>query len=250
MVATSSVHGWSSTRPAHGSDEVRRLDDPAVAPCLRLTKGVHIVVPRSRVDNRFAVVLRAPRDRRILFVIPWDDRTLIGTTDTDFTGSPDTVSVDPEDLEYLLEAVNAFYPQARLVPSDVVGSFAELRPLVAPEDTRNPSAVSREERILRSPSGLVTLAEGKLTISNHIISQLGGKPTRRRRRHHKVPLAGGAAHKNGHRRRRVEADRLQQRYGERAPEVMALMQERPDLSHPLVAGMPYTKGEAVYSVQG
>jgi glycerol-3-phosphate dehydrogenase len=238
-------------------DEVRRLDDPAVTPCLRLTKGVHIVVPRSRVDNRFAVVLRAPRDHRILFVIPWDDRTLIGTTDTDFTGSPDTVSVDTEDVEYLLDAVNVFYPDARLVPGDIVGSFAGLRPLVAPEDARNPSAVSREDRILRSPSGLVTLAGGKLTtfrtvaatVTDHVISRLGGKPTRRRRRHHKVPLAGGAAHKNGRRRQRVEADRLQQRYGERAPEVMALMQERADLSHPLVAGMPYTKGEAVYAVQ-
>ncbi|MBI4518228.1 MAG: glycerol-3-phosphate dehydrogenase [Deltaproteobacteria bacterium] len=246
-------------------DEVRRLDDPATRPCLRLTKGVHLVVPRARVGNRFAVVLRSPRDHRILFVIPWEDRTLVGTTDTDFSGSPDAVGVEPGDVAYLLEAVNAFFPDARLVPGDVVGCFAGLRPLAANDGAIDPSAVSREERIIESPSGLISVAGGKLTTFRLVAQSVTDKVLRflprktaatakARRRSKNLPLPGGVRTANGNRARSAQQeaardDYLSQRYGARAPEVMALMQHNADLASPIVAGMPYTKGEAVYAVE-
>jgi len=245
-------------------DDIRRLDDPGARSSLRLTKGVHIVVPRQRLNHRFAVVLRAPQDHRILFVIPWDDRTLIGTTDTDFRGSPDQVAVESEDIAYLLEAVNAFFPDAHITTADVVGSFAGLRPLVAPEDERDPSSVSREERVLTSASGLISLAGGKLTtfrmVAQNVTDQvvrtlrsnpvLRSAPTRKRPRQTKnVPLLGGA----GPRQRHDDGDHglanHLRRYGARAPEVMAILQHQGDLATPIVANMPYTKGEAVYAVE-
>ena len=240
-------------------DEVRRLDDPASSPSLRLTKGVHIVVPRTRVGNTFAVVLRSPRDHRILFVIPWEDQTLIGTTDTDFTGSPDQVTVEPEDVDYLLEAVNAFFPQAALSSSDVVSSFAGLRPLVAPDDQRDPSAVSREEHIVTSSFGLISLIGGKLTtfrmvaenVTNKIIHALPHNHARRRRTR-SVPLIGNISPAKRTSPKPLPTSEIANhldRYGTRMPEVVAIVQDERELASRIVADLPYTKGEAVYAVQ-
>src|SRR3970282_1647264 len=103
------------------------------------TKGVHLVLPRQRVGNRDAIVLNSVRDGRILFVIPWEEHTLVGTTDTDFDGSPDRLTVEPQDLAYLLETLNFYFPQARLDERDVVASFAVLRPLVGGSPRGTPS---------------------------------------------------------------------------------------------------------------
>src|SRR5204863_20064 len=133
---------------------------------LRLTKGVHVVVPHERVGNRAAIVLSAVADRRVMFVIPWGAHTLVGTTDTDHPGGPDVPpTVEPSDVAYLLDTVNHYFPAAKLVPADVVSAFAGLRPLVAPRGkaTLSPSSVSREQEIFTSASGLVSIAGGKLT---------------------------------------------------------------------------------------
>ncbi|MEO6025565.1 MAG: glycerol-3-phosphate dehydrogenase [Candidatus Binatia bacterium] len=146
-------------------DRVRALDEPDGKPVLRLTKGVHIIVPRERVGNRNAIVLRAPRDGRVMFAIPWEEQTLIGTTDTDYDARPEDVAADANDVRYLLDAVNAYFPGAQLGESDVIGAYAGLRPLVAPPESQSetPSETSREEEIFESASGLLSLGGGKLT---------------------------------------------------------------------------------------
>jgi glycerol-3-phosphate dehydrogenase len=137
------------------ADRVRRLDDPAAKRCLRLTKGVHVVVARERVGNAQALVMHSPRDQRILFAIPWEAHSIIGTTDTDFAGEPDGAAADEADVEYLLEAANWFFPAAKLSAADVVSSYAGVRSLVATDKEENPSAVSREEDHGRRPGALV-----------------------------------------------------------------------------------------------
>src|SRR5204862_128476 len=90
-------------------DRVVALDAPETPPRLRLTKGVHVVVPHERVGNRAAVVLSAVADRRVMFVIPWGAHTLVGTTDTDHLGGPDVPPVvEPSDVAYLLDPVNHY----------------------------------------------------------------------------------------------------------------------------------------------
>ena len=129
---------------------------------LRPTKGIHIFVPRDRVGNREAVVLTSPRDGRMLFVLPWGRLALVGTTDTDHRGDLNAPVPEAADVDYLLDAVNATFPFARLARADVVSAYAGLRPLLGSTATRE-SDISREHEIFESPDGLLSIAGGKLT---------------------------------------------------------------------------------------
>src|SRR5262249_44835052 len=148
-----------------------------------------IVVKRERVGNDHAVVMYSPRDKRVLFVIPWEAHDIIGTTDTDFTGSLDDITVDDADINYLLETVNWHFPRASLTPADIVSSYAGVRPLVASAEAEDPSAVSREESIVESSSGLITLVGGKLTTYRFVAQEIVdlvmkrlGRPARLRKK--------------------------------------------------------------------
>ena len=148
------------------SDELRRLDEGAGAAqraTVQGSKGVHIAVPRRRLGNEGALTLLTPSDERVMFVLPADEQTIIGTTDTYTTSSPDAVRADAADIAYLLDAVNTFFPGARLDPSDVVSAWAGIRPLVPEAAALDPGAASREHAITQSPHGVVTITGGKLT---------------------------------------------------------------------------------------
>ncbi len=144
------------------SDEVRAL--AGEARILKPTKGVHLVVDSKRLPVTHALMMSSPRDKRVVFCIPWGlGRTVVGTTDTFFDGSPDKVEPTKEDIDYLLEVANSYFPAAELKPLDVLSTWSGLRPLLAPEDeSEGASAVSREHMIYDAP-GFVTIAGGKLT---------------------------------------------------------------------------------------
>jgi glycerol-3-phosphate dehydrogenase len=249
------------------TDHVRLLDDPTSKPCLRVTKGVHIIVPRDRVGNRQAVVMHSPRDKRVLFAIPWGAHDLIGTTDTDFHGSPDDVSADPDDIDYLIDSANWFFPRANLGTADVISTYAGLRPLVAAREGESPSAVSREEEIFESPTGLITLVGGKLTTYRsiarkitHLVAKRLGVPKAQRKsdRTRAKPLPGGCSEdpdrivdelvsRSGLTREQLM--HLAQRYGSRTLEVLALAGMKEELKRSLVPGMPDIWAEAAFAVQ-
>jgi glycerol-3-phosphate dehydrogenase len=128
---------------------------------LRLTKGVHLVFHESRFKTRHAVVIMSNADKRIVFIVPWEEYTLVGTTDTDYAGDLDNVLADQNDVKSLLDIVNARFPAARLAPGDAISAFAGLRPLV--REKGSASAVSRRDKIFRSGSGALVIGGGKLT---------------------------------------------------------------------------------------
>jgi glycerol-3-phosphate dehydrogenase len=130
-------------------------------PLLRPTKGVHIVVDHARLPISHAVTMLT-RDRRVIFCIPWVERTMIGTTDTDWNGDPDDVAADAADVAYLCEATNAFFPDAHLGPDDVIATWAGLRPLIDSSASRA-SDVSREHELFVTGEGVIVIAGGKLT---------------------------------------------------------------------------------------
>jgi glycerol-3-phosphate dehydrogenase len=144
---------WADSVAGILGDDARRL---------RPTKGVHIVVPR--VTGEDALILDNPADRRTFFAIPWHDRTLIGTTDTYYDGDPSAADVEAADVAYLLEAANHYLPGASLTRTDVLYSFAGLRPLVARSDNgKREGQISRSHVVFTRPEGVVTLLGGKFT---------------------------------------------------------------------------------------
>jgi glycerol-3-phosphate dehydrogenase len=214
-------------------DAVRRLAGEETPPLMRPTKGVHLVAPDRGLHAAF--LLLHPCDGRVFFVIPWLGKTLLGTTDTECDESPDAVRVTDADVSYLLDGHNHFFDPP-LSAADLLGSFVGLRPLLrtAPND---PSARTREFRLVASPSGLLTVAGGKYTtfrqmaevITDAVVRRLG---FRRRCRTRDCRLDGApdelwdAFAKGG--RRRLEtvygldefaAQHLLERYGRRAEDV-------------------------------
>lgn len=133
---------------------------------LRPTKGVHIVVDASKLPIRHAVVCFHPTDDRALFALPWGDRTYVGTTDTDYGDAPGEEYATSEDVDYLIEAANEYFPDHPIGRDDVIATWAGLRALIASAPTDREvaeSKVSREHEIVVSEDGLITIAGGKLT---------------------------------------------------------------------------------------
>jgi glycerol-3-phosphate dehydrogenase len=146
------------------TDEViRRFEIPMERPLLRRTKGVHVVVPRERLPLTRAITLISPVDQRVMFAIPWRERTVLGTTDTDFTGRADEVAADAADVAYLCDSGNGYFPGANLTPDDVISTWAGLRPLIAAPPNVDESEISREHEVFTRSDGLVIIAGGKLT---------------------------------------------------------------------------------------
>jgi glycerol-3-phosphate dehydrogenase len=129
---------------------------------LRLTKGIHIVVERARLPAAAGSAVVITEGKRLLFVLPWGERTMVGTTDTDFAGAPEAVAVEESDVNYLLGVVADFFPEARLGKDDIVGSWAGVRPLIANADG-SPSDISRAHQIRSPEPGWWDIAGGKLT---------------------------------------------------------------------------------------
>jgi glycerol-3-phosphate dehydrogenase len=142
---------------------IRRFELPFERPLLRRTKGVHVVLPRERLPLARAITLISPVDGRVMFALPWRERSVLGTTDTDYTGSADDVAADAADVKYLCDSGNGYFPGANLEPHDVIATWAGLRPLIAAPPNVDESAVSREHEVFTRPDGLVIIAGGKLT---------------------------------------------------------------------------------------
>ncbi len=237
-------------------DRIRALDDADAPPRLRLTKGVHAVFDRQRIGNNDAIVIRGA-DGRVMFAIPWQNQTLVGTTDTDYDGDPADVSTGPEDVEYVLDAVNRSFPSADVTARDIVGTYAGLRPLVAPEDDQSESDVSRDDQIFESPSGLISLGGGKLTTHRHVAERIidrvvprvgrdvGGSRTA------ETPLPGASGVDPGEASEVAPAsfeDHVRLRYGASAPLLLERAEADPRLAERLVADLPDARAELLHAV--
>lgn len=243
---------------------------------LRPTKGVHIVVPFEKLPLNHAVVCMHPKDGRILFAIPWGDRTYIGTTDTDYRGDPAEVHADRSDVHYLVDAANSYFPAKQLTPEDVISTWAGLRPLVAPEGPGvGESQVSREHSVIIGRDGIVTIAGGKLTtyrrmaaevvdtacnllrLSNKLTATLVAANTDRE------PLPGAigwpadddatkvaAQVTEASKKRLPDATSLYlaERYGTRAIEIAKLIAADEALGKPLVEGRPEILAQVDWAV--
>jgi glycerol-3-phosphate dehydrogenase len=242
-------------------DDVRRMDDPGAQPSVRLTKGAHLVFPASRLPVGNALVL-GDACGRIVFVMPYGPYVLVGTTDTDFSGDRSAVFTERPDVHYLLEVLARNLPAIKLTEGDVAASFAGLRALVRSGRDGTPSSLPREEVIVESGSGMLSVAGGKLTTHREIAARVvarvmvqvgrrpGVSPTI------KTPLPGarplGIDGLDAEALRALPAAvqaTLDGRYGTRGALVARIALERPELGRPLAPGCPAIGAEVVHAIR-
>ena len=157
-------------------DKLREADNSKKGKVLRLTKGVHIVLDQSKFPLKQAIYYDTP-DGRMVFAIPRDDKTYIGTTDTFYDKDTAHPTVTSEDRAYLINTINYMFPSVNAKESDIESSWAGVRPLIY-EEGKDPSEISRKDEIWISESGLITIAGGKLTgyrkMAETVVDKVGG----------------------------------------------------------------------------
>jgi glycerol-3-phosphate dehydrogenase len=241
------------------TDELQRLSGGRGRFRVRASKGVHIVVPRDRIVSESGMILRT--EKSVLFVIPWRNHWIIGTTDTDWNLDLAHPAATKHDIDYLLEHINAMLATP-LTHDDIEGVYAGLRPLLAGESEES-SKLSREHAVARVSPGLVAIAGGKYTTYRVMAADavdaaavdLPGRPQPSIT--DKVPLLGA----DGYHALVNQADHLAaehglhpyrvrhllDRYGSMVHEVLALAVGRPELLKPIESAPDYLGVEVVYA---
>jgi glycerol-3-phosphate dehydrogenase len=164
------------------------------------TKGSHLVVDAFPGAPDTTIFFESPDDARPMFVLPWNGRYMIGTTDLPYDGSLEEIVIDADEVAYLLGAVNILIPQAKLSSDDVLWSYSGVRPLPYVADLADPSKVSRDHEIIMHSGermGLVTIIGGKLTthralgelVANKLEKALGRRPGKSPTRNAMLPGA-------------------------------------------------------------
>jgi glycerol-3-phosphate dehydrogenase len=231
---------------------------------VRMSKGVHIVVPRAAVDANTGMILRT--EKSVLFFIPWAEHWIVGTTDTDWSGDRDEPAATEEDIEYILAAANRALAHP-LTRADVVAVYAGLRPLVDPRvsnGSKPTTKLSREHVVDVPVPGLASVAGGKFTtyrlmardVVDAAVADFGrevpGSVT------DQVPLLGadGLAAVQAATRRlaedygvpRAAVEHLLGRYGTLTEEVLNPIRTDAGLARPLAEPHPYLRAEVAYAV--
>jgi glycerol-3-phosphate dehydrogenase len=245
------------------SDTVERLADATAQHRVRGSKGVHVCVARERLGNTSALTLLSPRDGRVMFVLPAGDFAIVGTTDSYESVAPEEVRASLADVDYLLEAANHFFPEARLTRQDVVSAWAGLRPLAAETSaSTDPGSVSREHAITERVPGLVSVTGGKLTtyramaseVVNAVQRSLGLTPTPSSTA--QTALVGGeiadlaseVAAATAATSDAATATRLVHAHGSAWRAVLELVATEPTLADRVEGSRPYLLAELCYAV--
>ncbi len=247
------------------TDQVHELAGVRAGYKVRMSKGVHIVVPREAVEATTGMIVRT--EKSVLFFIPWGKRWIVGTTDTDWTGDRDEPAATEEDIDYILAAANRVLARP-LTRADVIAVYAGLRPLVAvaAKESKPTTKLSREHVVDVPVPGLASIAGGKFTtyrlmardVVDAAVADFGPDRSVPASVTDQVPLlgadglaavrasAGRLAEDYGVDRETVE--HLLGRYGTLAAEVLDLVRSDPAFGRPLAPGHPYLRAEVVYAV--
>jgi len=226
---------------------------------VRASKGIHLVVPRDRIHGDCGLILRTSRS--VLFVIPWKQHWIIGTTDTDWHLDLAHPAASRSDVDYVLETLNAHLSQP-LTRDDIEGVYAGLRPLLHGESEAT-SQLSREHAVSQSVSGLITVAGGKYTTYRVMARDAIDVAARDLEARvpesctHRIPLVGAPGYEAFWNRRAALAhahdldlgqmEHLLSRYGSRVTELLALTRGRPEWAKPLPGADSYLAVEIAYA---
>ncbi|KGN33636.1 FAD-dependent oxidoreductase [Knoellia sinensis KCTC 19936] len=242
------------------TDEIQSMLGEGGPLKVRASKGIHLVVPRDRISSETGVILRTARS--VLFIIPWDEHWIIGTTDTDWNLDKAHPAATSADIDYLLETVNSVLVTP-LTRDDIDGVYAGLRPLISGDEADETTKLSREHVVATPVPGLTLIAGGKYTTYRIMAkdavdeavqdfeAEVAASST------DKIPLAGAIgwewlserpqilARSAGIDQEHVET--LLERYGTLTKELIALINAQPELGELLPGGETHLKAEIVYA---
>lgn len=241
------------------TDDVQHLVGERGKFQVRASKGIHLVVPKDRLQLDTGLILRT--EKSVLFVIPWGRHWIIGTTDTDWNLDKAHPAASASDIDYVLEHINAVINQP-LTREDVEGVYAGLRPLLTGE-SESTSKLSREHTVAVPVPGLVAVAGGKYTTYRVMAKDAIDAAARGLDRHvppsatDVTPLVGGDGFQAlWNRRERVASEsgvhvarieHLLRRYGTRTDELLSMIKDDPKLGDPLPGADDYLRVEVVYA---
>jgi glycerol-3-phosphate dehydrogenase len=241
------------------SDTVRDLANPETRERLRLSKGIHILLPLELMPSCRALLIPKTEDGRVLFAVPWMGRLLVGTTEKEVS-IYDELYVTKEEIDYVLYHLNQ-YLECRVGPEKVVSGIAGARPLVRSEDAKETKKLARDDELeIDAKSGLISIMGGKWTTYramaeetiNAVQEQTGASKTECHTRSHL--LAGGEGYTPQYWQFLVReygaseetARHLAGKFGTRASRVLELARDDPDLKLLALNGLPLLRAEVVY----
>ncbi len=241
------------------TDEIQQMVGGRGQFRVRASKGVHLVVPRNRINSATGVIART--DKSVLFIIPWGSHWIVGTTDTEWALDLAHPAASETDIDYLLDWANTLLADP-LTREDVVGVYAGLRPLLAGESDQT-SRLSREHAVASPVRGLTVIAGGKYTTYRVMAKDAVDSAVHGLDRTvpasctERVPLVGADGYLAAWNGRRDVAQRtglrvaavehLLNRYGSLVDELLDLIAQRPELGEPLPGAPEYLNVEALYA---
>ena len=243
------------------SDELHANFDLKAGYNVTMSKGVHIVLPGSAIKSDAGIILKTPVS--VLFIIPWADKWIVGTTDTPYTGDRAEPFANREDVQYIVDQANrVLTPQIKI--DEIIGVYAGLRPLVANNKGSATTKLSREHTVDRPAPGFVSIAGGKYTtyrIMGRDVIDLAVNELRKLSPEsvtEKLPLIGADGYFALVQQIEAIADEsgldsqtvthLLNRYGSLISEILDLIKADPSLAKKLDADLPYLKAEIYYAV--
>ncbi|SCY28657.1 glycerol-3-phosphate dehydrogenase/oxidase [Desulfoluna spongiiphila] len=228
-------------------DNIRAMDNENTNKLIAPSQGVHLILDKSFAPGDTAVMVPHTDDGRVIFMVPWHDRVIVGTTDTPIKDPVMEPTPLAEEIDFLLSHAGRYLSR---VPSrgDVLSVFTGIRPLISGDDSDGKtSSLSRDHHLTISPNGLVTIAGGKWTTYRKMgedtidrAAQIGGLPHRDSQTRD-LKLHGWC----------VGADLSDpfHVYGSYAGEIKELAQESPELAEPLHPSLPYTGLEVAWAAR-
>jgi len=242
------------------SDQLHERFDLTPGYNVTMSKGAHIVVPGSAIKSDAGIILKTPIS--VLFIIPWGDKWIVGTTDTPYEGDRAEPFATREDVQYILDQANRVL-EPKLRADEIIGVYAGLRPLVANNKSATTTKLSREHTVDRPAAGFVSIAGGKYTTYRVMAKDVVDRAVIELRRltqesvTEKLPLIGA----DGYFALEQQKERIAQesgldvetvthllnRHGSLISEILEIIEDQPKLAAKLDAELPYIKAEIVYA---
>ena len=227
---------------------------------IKMSKGVHIILPKDAIDAKTGIIIKTALS--VLFIIPWGNEWLLGTTDTDYTGDREYPLADSVDIDYILnEANKVLLPKIRR--EQIISTYAGLRPLVSPAKDSSTTKISREHTVDHPLKGFVSIAGGKYTTYRVMaadavdaaVKDLDRKvpksPTKT------IPIIGAAGYKmlikqiaslaQSYSVSTACVERMLNRYGSLVSDIFQMIAKDPSLAVEVEPGSGYIKAEVLYA---